>query len=232
MQRLLSNGRATVVPKSKPPREPSASSEDDPDLCMWEMLFFGLVDERKMGSLQGFIEDPKQWGRRMKARGFASPVHAKEYPTFEQQKLAEREDLRKRWGKADIKDGQLWTDKSGKKGASTPKFGTVKSNEKPCRKFGTAKPTTGVASTQTGKMPLSRGNHAATQARGKDGKFRPTGRVPAARQAWVKAHKEKSKTSPLRVLSRTLQTAEKELNKLKRQAEKFKEGAQRKRTRS
>ena len=238
MQQILSNGRASVVPKSKLAREVRASSEKDPDLYMWELLFFGMIDKNTMAGMRGFVLDPRQWGGRMKARGFPSPLHARAYPTYGQQVQAEKAELGKRWGRAAaVADRQLWTDKC----AGASKHAGASTLAQACRK--TTQQATGVAATQTEVIPATSAkttNRFKQQKREKTGRYKNTGKVPKKRMAQIARWREEAKKrkEPISKLGKTLLTAEKQLKqaashlgKLKRQAEKLKQGARTKRTR-
>ena len=210
MQQMLPNGRFTACP-GKVPKEVTASSEDDPDLWMWEMLFFGLTSHGDIGQYSGLVPDPTGWLARMRARGFGDPTRVKTYPTFTDQKRAENQQLAKLWGGASRrKDAQLWTRSSLRKWI--PTAGTLAANHKG-RRSATAH-STGNAAAQTEKLPST--HHANLQQRTGAGTFKNQGKVSPKRKAQQKRSAQRARADPLTQLEKTLVKAKKELDKAKR----------------
>ena len=75
-----------------------ADSEMDPDLWLWESIFFKQVSLDSIGAYRGFVK--RNWAQRMKTRGFADVRRAKKYPSVHTQNQAIKATHFLAWGQA------------------------------------------------------------------------------------------------------------------------------------
>ena len=101
----------------------TADSEGDPDLYAWQLVFYGFVNDLR--EMSGLVADSKQWGARMRARGYGDPRSLAVTPPSKTQQRqaawAAQACRAKCWGKTwdrplgeaakqadDKKSGRLW----------------------------------------------------------------------------------------------------------------------------
>ena len=220
MQTLLKNGRFSVLLDSRPPRQVSVDSELDPDLYVWETVYFGLVDKSTMGSLLlcGLVRDTGGWRRRMADRGFPDPRTASRYPPYVQQKRAEKRWLAQQWGAAaEQRDKLFWTGARDVKPEGSP----LSCRAKGRRSLIKNKQATGTAASQTRDREF-RPSSQQQQPRTRDGKFKNLGKVTKKRLEQVRksrartvAKTKAARKAPLELLEKALLHSQTLLTKAK-----------------
>ena len=70
----LLNGRVSEAAVCARACEVQVDSEEDPNLRLWESVFFKHISKREMKGYQGIVSDPTGWMSRMEIRGFKNPT--------------------------------------------------------------------------------------------------------------------------------------------------------------
>ena len=114
---FLPNGRPSAEAITTKGTDVVASSEDDPDLYLWECIHYGYFKEGKgkgwsMSGMQNFVSDPKGWRQRMLDRGFGHPMTSR-FPSRSKQEAAIARSARLAWG-AGKTPGDRWGPRGGK----------------------------------------------------------------------------------------------------------------------
>ena len=88
----------------------TASSEEDPDLYVWEMVFFRCLGKGTIP--EGFVPDSKQWLRRIKKRGYGNPLQTSTtYPKNHKQQAQAKAWRENEFGAAAARSSPLdWRD--------------------------------------------------------------------------------------------------------------------------
>lgn len=117
---FLPNGRPSAEAITTKGTDVVASSEDDPDLYLWECIHYGYFKEGRgmdskgwsMSGMQNFVSDPKGWRQRMLDRGFGHPMTSR-FPSRSKQEAAIARSARLAWG-AGKTPGDRWGPRGGK----------------------------------------------------------------------------------------------------------------------
>ena len=95
----LPNGRVSEAAVCARACEVQADSEEDPDLWLWESVYFKHISKRKMNAYRGIVSDPTGWMSRMEMRGFKNPsLPMTRYPSAAQQEKALEKFMAGTWG--------------------------------------------------------------------------------------------------------------------------------------